>query len=94
MAFDSTCGKSKWAQKMQEVIEKTEDFFLVLPEKGRSNPGAHTLARMWGRSTEMDMTFFIFGQDACLQAKPSHHVEDWAAAFWVPSRLCRSSRAQ
>lgn len=64
LAFDSTCSRSKWAQKTQAVVEKTEDFFPVLTEKGRGNPGAHALARMWGMSTEMDVTF-VGGQDAC-----------------------------
>lgn len=36
------CSKSKWAEKMQAVVEKAEDVFPVLTEKGRGNPGAHT----------------------------------------------------
>lgn len=36
------CDKSKWAQKMQAVVEKAEDFFPVLTEKGKSNAGVHT----------------------------------------------------
>lgn len=39
------------------MVEKTEDVCPVLTKKGRSNPGAPTPARMWGRSTGTDMTF-------------------------------------
>ena len=62
------CSKSKWVQKMQAVVEKTEDFFPVPTEKGRGNPGAHTLARMWERSTEMDITFLGGKKLVCEQS--------------------------
>ena len=57
MAFDRTCSKSKCAQKAKAMIEKTEGFFPVLTMKRRGDPGAHSLVKMCGRSTEMDMTF-------------------------------------
>lgn len=61
-------ARASGLRKMQAVVEKTEDFFPALTEKGRGNPGAHALARMWEGSAETDMTFWWDEMLACMQS--------------------------